>query len=574
MKKALQMTLAGTLFTIEEDAFGRLQGYLDSIKAYFGTVPDSQDVVDDIEARIAEQLSDAIKDHNNIVTITDVESVILSMGSVEEITGAAAEPETQAGAASKDKTEEDAPRKLYRNGDDMVIAGVASGMAAYLNMDPLIMRIIFAVLTIITSGGFILIYLALALFVPKAVTAADKIKMRGGPVTLSSFKESFDEQVQNVRANGADMVSSQSALRRWTEKTFRFFGKAVRILLKIVIKLTGALLILIPIAVAMALILLATNLIFNVDSPLIGFSLAQVIAGPLYYLLVLFGFLTLFIPAIFVISLGASILTGRMQMGTGAAMTLGGIWVVSVIVAGTIAFRYIPDVHQRILSLPEYQEVSETMELERFDELDLEGAGRVTLVKGEQYSVTVSGRQTNVDSTDVAVDDGTLSVNHQPTGRSCLLCFNGGRVDIVVTAPDFKSVEASGNVYVVSENVSGQDLAIDLNDASSADLTVNVSELRVDLDDASRLTVEGSAGSLNVTQSAASRFDGSDLEAGNARIETRDSSRAIVQANITLEIDASDASEVSYDTPFEPIIKTEDAAFVENLNAPRNEGSE
>ena len=369
-----------------------------------------------------------------------------------------------------------------------------------------------------------------------------------------------------MRANGADLVSRRSALGRWTESAFRLFGRVIRVLLKVVVKLTGLALIIIPILLAIGLVLVATNLIFNVDSPLIGFSLSQVITGPLYYLLVVFGFLVLFIPALFVISLGASILSNKMQMGTKTAMTLGGLWIVAVVLAGTIGFRYVPDVRQRILSMPEYQEVTETVALENFDKLDLDGAGRVTIVQGSQYQITVTGRQINVDSTEFAVEDDTLTVNHQPTEQSCLLCFNGGRVDITITMPVVESIEASGNVFVTSENIVGESLTVDLDDASSGDLVANATRLSVDLDDAARLTIEGTAGSLELTQNGVTRFEGSELAAQEGKVVTKDSSRSDVRILGALEISASDASRVTYDAP-NPTIERSDAARVDNAHA-------
>jgi phage shock protein PspC (stress-responsive transcriptional regulator) len=564
MKKALQITLAGSLFTIEEDAFDRLRGYLDSIKSYFATIPDSQDVVDDIEARVAEQLLESIKEHSNIVTISDVEKVIESMGSVEEITGTDGD--------SEEKTEEPAPgeqtssRKLFRNGDDMILAGVASGMAAYFGMDTLVMRILFVVLTLLTSGGFIFAYIALAIFVPKAVTAADKVKMRGGPVTLSSFKETFNEQAQDIKAQGSRLTAKDSAFRTWTENLFRFFGKAIRVLVTIIVKLTGVALIVIPAMIGIGVILVATNLIFNIDSPLIGFSLAEVITGPLYYLLVILAFLVAFIPVVFIISLGVSILSRKLRMSVAAAMTLGGIWIVALILAGTVAFRYIPDAQQRIQSLPEFQETSQTIEnLDSFDKLDLNGASRVTIIQGETHKVTVNGKKINVDSIEFKVDDRTLSIDHQPKDRTCFICLGGGRLDIVIEMPNVESIEASGNVLVQSEGIKGASLAIDLNDSSSANLVLETMVLEADMDDAARFSASGVTTNMNLSLSSATRFDGSELEAGNVVVTAKDSSRGYVRAVGLLEITATDASRITYEGT-SPKIEQEDSAQVTNAS--------
>ncbi len=62
---------------------------------------------------------------------------------------------------------ENLPKRLYRSRTDKIIAGVCGGMGEYFNMDPLIFRIIFAVL-VFAGGGGVLLYILLAIIIPKA----------------------------------------------------------------------------------------------------------------------------------------------------------------------------------------------------------------------------------------------------------------------------------------------------------------------------------------------------------------------------------------------------------------------
>ncbi len=546
MKKALQISLAGTLFTIEEDGFNRLQSYLESIRGYFGKLPDSKDIMEDIEARIAEQLIENTKGHNNIVTLVDVEKVITSMGSVEEISGSVDDSgHGKSESKSESTSETSASRKLYRNGDDVVIAGVASGLAAYLGIDTLIMRIIFVVMVFATSGGFIFAYIIAALLIPKAETAADKIRMRGGPVTLTSFKETFDGQIHNVKENGKDILSNHSSFRNLLEKFFRFIGAIIRIALSIVVKLVGVFLLLVPVAVCIALIFGAINLIFNGDMLSPATLIQQVVPSSVYFLSVIFIFLTIFIPALFIGSLGLSILSRKQKMAARTAMALGGIWVVSLLLAGTLAIRYVPEIHEKVESLPEFQETTRTVELKDFSQLDLHGIAHVTLVQSDTYGVSIKGRQYLVDATDIKAENGILSVSKTDAKNKCFFC-DGGRVEIAISMPNIESITADDIVSITSDKIQAEKLKVTITDAASAKFMYVGSDLNVRLEGIARLTTRGTTTNLTLVQIDSTHFDGSELEATNAIVKTKDIARTEVRSSDKLEINASDASYVNY----------------------------
>src|SRR5689334_11748638 len=109
MKKTIPITLSGTLFYIEEDAYNRLSEYLNTIKSHFASYNDSGEIISDIESRIAEQfLENGNKE--KIVTLKNVEDLILSMGNVEDFSDSEGEKE-------KNKTVEGdvKKKKLFRN---------------------------------------------------------------------------------------------------------------------------------------------------------------------------------------------------------------------------------------------------------------------------------------------------------------------------------------------------------------------------------------------------------------------------------------------------------------------------
>jgi phage shock protein PspC (stress-responsive transcriptional regulator) len=187
MKKTISITLNGIVFNIEEDAYERLNSYLEGLKRHFGSAEYGKEVVYDIESRIAEQLSVKIQDRKKeAVNLAEIDEVIKTMGTVEDLAGESKKSD------SKSESEKSGSKRLYRNPDDKIIAGVASGIASYFGIDPVIPRLIFA-LVVLAGGSGILIYIIMWIVIPEAQTSAEKLEMKGDPVNLANLEESHKE---------------------------------------------------------------------------------------------------------------------------------------------------------------------------------------------------------------------------------------------------------------------------------------------------------------------------------------------------------------------------------------------
>ena len=176
MKKTFTINISGSIFHIDDDAFEKLQKYLHILNKHFNTAVEGQEILQDIEARIAELFIE--KTNNKVEVITDamVDEMIARMGKPEDFMEQEEEP-------SKQKTEDNQPeqetkirRRLYRDGESRVLGGVCSGLGAYFNIDPVILRIIF-VLVLFMGGASVPVYLILWIVVPKARTTARKLEM-------------------------------------------------------------------------------------------------------------------------------------------------------------------------------------------------------------------------------------------------------------------------------------------------------------------------------------------------------------------------------------------------------------
>ena len=247
MKKTVNINVNGIIFHIDEDAYTKLNSYLNSLKKHFQTVEGSSDIIDDIEARIAELLQEKLSGTKQVISIEDVDEVIEVMGqpSQFEEEGTADEQAPEAGPTKTSK-------RFYRDPDEKVIAGVCSGIGAYLHWDPVLIRILFIISLFI--GGFgVALYLILWIVIPEAQTTAEKLEMRGEKINVSTIEQSIHEEVSTIKDKLNDLTETTkekfrkgSPVRSPIEQIFkgigevlRVFGNALLIILGVTISLIG-----------------------------------------------------------------------------------------------------------------------------------------------------------------------------------------------------------------------------------------------------------------------------------------------------------------------------------------------
>jgi len=185
MKNTVSINLGGMVYHIDEDAYVVLKNYLDRIKEEIRDLEGNHEIYSDIESRIAELINEKFSNFKQVVTLSDVEEIISIMGKPEDISG-----------NSKSKRSYSSYRKnkrMYRDPDNRIIGGVCSGLAAYLNQDVTIVRVIFVLLAFFgMAGGFI--YIILWIVLPEANTIAQRLEMRGEEVTLNSIINFFKDE--------------------------------------------------------------------------------------------------------------------------------------------------------------------------------------------------------------------------------------------------------------------------------------------------------------------------------------------------------------------------------------------
>lgn len=192
MKEITRIHLAKTPYDIELDAKEVLQNYLSEIKQMMG----SEDTMYEIEARMVELLGERGVQSNGIITMSDVEDLRSKMGLPKEFSDSESTEDSQA-----DLTPSNSPAKrLMRDTDNAIFGGVCAGIAAYWGINPLWVRLLFIISPFITFGTALLVYIIIWISLPEAKTAAEKLQMRGEPVTLDSLKKAANNSESKYRA--------------------------------------------------------------------------------------------------------------------------------------------------------------------------------------------------------------------------------------------------------------------------------------------------------------------------------------------------------------------------------------
>ena len=210
MKKTVSVNIKGISFTIEEDAYELLQDYLDRLTVTLGNQNGSKEILEDIELRIAELFNIRLKESKTVIELIDVEEILANLGNPEDFVDMEDDDEDSEDKKIFEEAKKGSSEKrLFRDQDNAVIAGVCSGIANYFAMDVVIIRIIFFVIFFFAGFG-VPLYIILWIAVPKAKNTIDRLRMRGRPITV--------ENVRTEVENAADKIKTES---RGIAKKFR-----------------------------------------------------------------------------------------------------------------------------------------------------------------------------------------------------------------------------------------------------------------------------------------------------------------------------------------------------------------
>jgi phage shock protein PspC (stress-responsive transcriptional regulator) len=197
MNKILNINLGGLPFTIDDDAFEALDKYMSTIKRHFAKSSECEEIIQDIEARVAELFMEHLKGQP-IISMKEVNKVIEIMGRPEEFIGDHDEEhdhnhQAQADAKSNFKT----GKRLFRDAENGKLGGVCAGLSAYFGIeDPVWLRLAF-IISVFTGFG-VLLYILLWIAIPESKTAADRLAMKGEKINVQNIAKMVEEEVSKL----------------------------------------------------------------------------------------------------------------------------------------------------------------------------------------------------------------------------------------------------------------------------------------------------------------------------------------------------------------------------------------
>lgn len=237
MKKNFSVNIGGRIFNIDDDAYECLNNYLARLRNFFAADQGSDEIISDIEMRIADLLDQQKENGQQIISLKHIEDVIASMGEPSQLS----DSETEKTAYTPGiKTR----GKLFRDPDNRQIGGVAAGIAAWFGIDPVWVRLIFAAFTLFYAVG-IIVYVVLWLILPVAQTTSEKLEMQRQSININTLRNELASAGSGLQKTGNTVLQSAGTLIRFvTEVIARVFS----LLVKVIGRLAGLALLLFVIA--------------------------------------------------------------------------------------------------------------------------------------------------------------------------------------------------------------------------------------------------------------------------------------------------------------------------------------
>lgn len=335
MNKTININLAGLFFHIDEDAYNKLQKYLGAVRRSFSGMQGSEEIMSDIESRVAELFLEKRANDQQVISITHVEEVISIMGQPEdyEVDEEIFEGERKS-TAQEMKSRLSKP--LFRDTLNGYIGGVCAGLGHFLGIDAIWVRIFFVVISFISFPFNVLAYIIFWIVVKDAVTTNQRLAMMGKEVNISNigenFKSGFDDVVDGQTDADYRLVGQKG--KRGTVRFFSFLGRLIRGFFKAIVKIIGLFMFLIGatglIALFFSLIGIGTAQLQSDDfMMLMNMSIPSNMSTWWIYLT---AFFLIGIPFLVLSILGLRLLVSNMgSIGLTAKVVMGLLWVASVI---------------------------------------------------------------------------------------------------------------------------------------------------------------------------------------------------------------------------------------------------
>ncbi|MCI5054797.1 MAG: PspC domain-containing protein [Flavobacteriales bacterium] len=252
MKKTVTINISGIAFTIDEDAYEKLSSYLATIRGYFKYSEGQDEIMMDIESRIAEMLSSRVQEGKDVINLEDIDYVISVMGQPEDYIDEEVEEEIESGRKKQKQKQrrqrgpKSARSRLYRDPDRRVLGGVCAGIGHYFGIDPVWLRLLWIVGVLFFGTGFFL-YIIFWIAMPEAKTSSEKLEMKGEPVNFDNIGRVVEEEMESVKKklddfsedSKGDIASLGNRAANLIERLIQFIIAVIGLVFKAIGKVLG-----------------------------------------------------------------------------------------------------------------------------------------------------------------------------------------------------------------------------------------------------------------------------------------------------------------------------------------------
>ena len=416
MNEVATIHLGRQIFTISVEAYKSLKSYIDAIKKQVG----DDDVVNEVELRMAELLAEHGVSTDKVILPADVVYLKEQLGEPKDF------------GSRDEELPADKPmggKQLFRDTDNAMLAGVASGLSNYFGIDVLVIRIVF-VIFVLAGGWGILLYIVLWLLIPETKTSSDRLKMAGKAVTIDSLKE----VVERADVKGA------------AERANKTLARPINTLFKFVLKVTGLGFIvsglcgLLGLTAAGTYLLLASNKASEYTVFPVGLNA---------HLLLYSAFLVTSLFLLFTVLFGLAIFRRKWPIRGWVTGILAGLAFISLAVGGALAANVIPNIHDRYNANAH----STSHVVQPFTSVNfLSDDVGVTYATGPTYSVSFNYfDKPDLSTIKITELNGTLLVDSQNFNnrRHCSgLCLpNSYNLHITITSPNMDQINPDAQMF-------------------------------------------------------------------------------------------------------------------------------
>lgn len=560
MKKNITINLFGTLYAIDEDAYELLQNYLDEMKNYFKRQEGGDEIVDDIEHRVAELLWELKNSGVEAIYIDQVKDIIKKIGNPQDL-------DSQEGSESSQKQQfadegNDTGslldrylkslkgRRLYRDTNDKILGGVCSGITKYLGgTDPLPLRLIIVLLALFVNFDYLsffwistITYLILWAVMPVPASPEDRLRMEGKKVT--------PENLKNQILNDAAEKDASVQVRQSTASGC--LGTFLKVIIFCFLAFWGIILLiplfaLIVAGVATIAALLgvgSSEILFEGDQQFLQFLkdnswlvTTGIVSGILAIVIPLYGIL----HAMF----------SSKNMSGKQIVTLLVIWILSLgiglgmLVYGAANLEAFREKYPG-LALESSPMITQPYDFKNFTDIELSENIELYYTQADTFDVQAEAREKILNHADIRLEGYTLRCEgYYLNGKR--IKDSDSKIKLYVTAPTLEKIHAQGSCLIIADSVNQHSLDMHLQGASQIDVKkISVDEMDLKCEGATYLKdlyVEAQDFKLDAEGAARGKVT---MKGGSCQIKSEGASQLEVDVNCdSLKVDSKGASKIN-----------------------------